>query len=182
MRRAANNLQLPPTQHIEAVTPNRDSLRSRKANVDYTTNSAVHIRLSLQDPDTRTKNPYNNQTKCLSVAEDVVASEATAVEEDAAADVVVSSPTARLRLCSVCACKNRNASIEAPPEKSLLTISTLRDGHFHARHRGRDGLHLHQPQNPLLQRPDLPREQVADRQGRRDPRPAEPGLLHRQAR
>lgn len=113
MRCAANTLQLSPLQYTEAAILNRIFPRSREANVDYTTTSAVHIRLSLLDPDTRTKNPYNNQTKCLSVAEDAAASEATAVEEDAVVDVVDSSPTARLRLCSVCACKIRDASIES---------------------------------------------------------------------
>ena len=56
-----------------------------------------------------------------------------------------------------------------------------RNGHLPPRDRGRDGLHILQHQDPLLQRPDLPREQVAHRQSRRDPRTAQPGLLHYQA-
>lgn len=76
---------------------------------------------------------------------------------------------------------------------------------FHARLRRRDGLLIQQRQDSVLQRPDLPREQGATnhsrtanleprtklmdilhtidshRQGRRNPRSHQPGLLHHQA-
>jgi hypothetical protein len=51
------------------------------------------------------------------VAVDVAASEVTAVVEDVVVDAVDSSLTVLLRLSLVCACKNRDWSIEAPQER-----------------------------------------------------------------
>lgn len=40
-----------------------------------------------------------------------------------------------------------------------LLITYIRNGNFHALLRRRNGLRIHQPENPLFQRPDVPREQ-----------------------
>lgn len=61
------------------------------------------------------------------------------------------------------------------------TLLPNRNGQVRPRLRGRNGLRVHQPQSPPLQRPNLPREQDGRRQSRRGPRPHQPGLLHRQA-
>jgi hypothetical protein len=68
---------------------------------------------------TNSKAP-DNQTTCLSAAEDVVVdSEATVAVEVAVVDAAASSLTAHLRLCSVCASKHcdEKSSIEALAKK-----------------------------------------------------------------